>query len=178
MAGAREYAYESVSGQRLSFEAARLAFDDPFCRIRRPELHRSGDEAARWQKLNIDAPPVALRLWQHTRADGELAPTRTASRRRRLGSYRAKPSVAPEKNRRAQATWLMYDHDRFCAIAKLVSPHVLQTQPIRRTVEMSPELCNRIDCVAGERLRTIMSSCRRSPSTAAIGISCPERGGI
>jgi hypothetical protein len=30
MAGAREYAYESVSGQRLSFEAARLAFDDPF----------------------------------------------------------------------------------------------------------------------------------------------------
>src|SRR5262249_5706074 len=40
------------------------------------ELHRSGDEAAWWQKLNIDPLPVALRLWQHTRLTGDgLAPS-------------------------------------------------------------------------------------------------------
>jgi hypothetical protein len=38
------------------------------------ELHRSGNEAAWWQKLNIDPLPVALRLWQNTRADGDFAP--------------------------------------------------------------------------------------------------------
>jgi hypothetical protein len=48
----------------------------PVCRIHHRELHRSGDEAAWWQKLNIDPLPVALRLWQHTRADGELAAIR------------------------------------------------------------------------------------------------------
>jgi len=39
----------------------------PVCRIDHRELHRSGDGAAWWQKLNIDPLPVALRLWQHTR---------------------------------------------------------------------------------------------------------------
>jgi len=40
------------------------------------ELHRSGDEAAWWQKLKIDPLPVALRLWQHTRLNGDgLAPS-------------------------------------------------------------------------------------------------------
>ena len=47
----------------------------PVCRVHHRELHRSGDEAAWWRKLNIDPLPVALRLWQHTRADGELTPT-------------------------------------------------------------------------------------------------------
>jgi hypothetical protein len=51
-------------------------FTVPVCRIHHRELHRSGDEAAWWQKLNIDPLPVALRLWQHTRADAELGPTR------------------------------------------------------------------------------------------------------
>ena len=46
----------------------------PVCRVHHRELHRSGDEAAWWRKLNIDPLPVALRLWQHTRGDGELAP--------------------------------------------------------------------------------------------------------
>ena len=46
------------------------------CRIHHRELHRSGDEAAWRQRLNIDPLPVALRLWQHTRADGEF--TRSA----------------------------------------------------------------------------------------------------
>ena len=49
-------------------------FTVPVCRVHHRELHRSGDEAAWWQKLNIDPLPVALRLWQHTRADGELTP--------------------------------------------------------------------------------------------------------
>jgi ERF superfamily len=58
-------------GYRVSDE-----FTVPVCRIHHRELHRSGDEAAWWQKLNIDPLPVALRLWQHTRLKGaELAPS-------------------------------------------------------------------------------------------------------
>src|SRR5262245_58956694 len=52
-------------GQRVSDE-----FTVPVCRIHHRELHRSGGEAAWWQKLNIDPPPGALRLWQHTRLNG------------------------------------------------------------------------------------------------------------
>ena len=58
-------------GYRVSDE-----FTVPVCRIHHRELHRSGDEAAWWQKLNIDPLPVALNLWQHTRLNGhELAPS-------------------------------------------------------------------------------------------------------
>jgi hypothetical protein len=58
-------------GYRVSDE-----FTVPVCRIHHRELHRSGDEAAWWQKLNIDPLPVALSLWQHTRLNGdELAET-------------------------------------------------------------------------------------------------------
>jgi ERF superfamily len=46
-------------------------FTVPVCRIHHRELHRSGDEAAWWQRHNIDPLPVALRLWQHTH--GEFA---------------------------------------------------------------------------------------------------------
>ena len=56
-------------GRRVSDE-----FTVPVCRLHHRELHRSGDEAAWWQKLNIDPLPVALGLWQHTRTDGEIAP--------------------------------------------------------------------------------------------------------
>ncbi len=42
-------------------------------RVHHRELHRSGDEAAWWRRLNIDPLPVALRLWRHTRLSGELA---------------------------------------------------------------------------------------------------------
>jgi ERF superfamily len=55
-------------GRRVSDE-----FTVPVCRIHHRDLHRSGDEAAWWQKLGIDPLPVALGLWQHTRADRELA---------------------------------------------------------------------------------------------------------
>ena len=53
-------------GRRVSDE-----FMVPVCRVHHRELHRSGDEAAWWRRLNIDPIPVALRLWQHSRADGE-----------------------------------------------------------------------------------------------------------
>jgi len=60
-------------GRRVSDE-----FIVPVCRVHHRELHRSGDEVAWWRKLNIDPLPVALRLWQHTRADGELTPMKQA----------------------------------------------------------------------------------------------------
>jgi hypothetical protein len=56
-------------GRRVSDE-----FIVPVCRAHHRELHHSGDEAEWWRKLNIDPLPVALRLWQHTRLNGELAP--------------------------------------------------------------------------------------------------------
>jgi hypothetical protein len=51
-------------GRRVSDE-----FIVPVCRTHHRELHRSGNEAAWWQRFNIDPIPVALRLWQQTRSD-------------------------------------------------------------------------------------------------------------
>jgi hypothetical protein len=53
-------------GRRASDE-----FIVPVCRVHHRELHRSGNEAAWWRSLNIDPLPIALRLWQQTRRDGE-----------------------------------------------------------------------------------------------------------
>src|SRR6516165_6672652 len=65
------FAQPRALGYRVSDE-----FTVPVCRIHHRELHRCGDEAAWWQKLNIDPLPIALRLWQHTRLNGdELAIT-------------------------------------------------------------------------------------------------------
>jgi hypothetical protein len=65
------FAQPRALGHRVSDE-----FTVPVCRIHHRELHRSGDEAAWWQKLNIDPLPVAVRLWQHTRLNNnELAPS-------------------------------------------------------------------------------------------------------
>jgi hypothetical protein len=47
----------------------------PICRLHHRELHRSGDEATWWQKLNIDPVPVALMLWQNTQAGRNISPT-------------------------------------------------------------------------------------------------------
>jgi hypothetical protein len=58
-------------GHRVSDE-----FTVPVCRIHHRELHRSGDEAAWWQKLNIDPLPVALRLWEHSQTEVALSPVR------------------------------------------------------------------------------------------------------
>ena len=52
-------------GRRVSDE-----FIVPVCRVHHRELHRSGNEAAWWRKLNIDPIPIALRLWEQTRTDG------------------------------------------------------------------------------------------------------------
>jgi hypothetical protein len=71
-------------GYRVSDE-----FTVPVCRIHHRELHRSGDEAAWWQKLNIDPLPVALSLWQHTRLNGEELAQSAGS----------KPSQAAQKMR-------------------------------------------------------------------------------
>jgi ERF superfamily len=58
-------------GHRVSDE-----FTVPVCRIHHRELHRQGDELAWWGKFSIDPLPVAVRLWQHTRLNGnELAPS-------------------------------------------------------------------------------------------------------
>jgi hypothetical protein len=57
-------------GRRVSDE-----FTVPVCRVHHRELHRSGDEAVWWRRLNIDPLPVALKLWQQSRADGELFPS-------------------------------------------------------------------------------------------------------
>ena len=56
-------------GRRVSDE-----FMVPVCRVHHRELHRSSNEAAWWRKLNIDPLPVALRLWQQSRTEGEPAP--------------------------------------------------------------------------------------------------------
>ena len=53
-------------GRRVSDE-----FIVPVCRVHHRELHRSGNEVAWWRKLNIDPIPIALRLWQRTRTDGD-----------------------------------------------------------------------------------------------------------
>jgi len=55
-------------GRRVSDE-----FIVPVCRVHHRELHRSGDEAAWWRRLNIDPVPVALRLWQQTRSDDQAS---------------------------------------------------------------------------------------------------------
>ena len=57
-------------GRRVSDE-----FTVPVCRAHHRELHRSGEEAAWWRRLNIDPLPVALKLWQQSRADAELSPS-------------------------------------------------------------------------------------------------------
>jgi hypothetical protein len=44
----------------------------PVCRLHHRELHRSGNEAGWWKRLEIDPIPVALRLWQRSRADEGL----------------------------------------------------------------------------------------------------------
>jgi len=53
-------------GRRVSDE-----FIVPVCRVHHREIHRSGNEAAWWRKLNIDPIPIALGLWAQTRTDGD-----------------------------------------------------------------------------------------------------------
>jgi hypothetical protein len=68
-------------GRRVSDE-----FIVPVCRGHHRELHRSGNEVAWWQQLNIDPIPVALRLWQQTRShDSTRSEVRTEPNALRQG---------------------------------------------------------------------------------------------
>jgi ERF superfamily len=68
-------------GRRASDE-----FTVPVCRIHHRELHRSGDEVAWWGRLNVDPLPVALKLWQQSRANGQLFPSPEGVRQTRATS--------------------------------------------------------------------------------------------
>jgi ERF superfamily len=73
-------------GYRVSDE-----FTVPVCRIHHRELHRSGDEAAWWQKLNIDPLPVALTSGSTRGSMAMNSPQVAAARRRRLRRSRTCP---------------------------------------------------------------------------------------
>jgi hypothetical protein len=65
------FAQPRALGRRVSDE-----FTVPLCRIHHRELHRHADEAAWWDRVNVDPVPIALKLWQHTRLNGEpVAPS-------------------------------------------------------------------------------------------------------
>jgi hypothetical protein len=74
-------------GRRVSDE-----FTVPVCRLHHRELHRSGNEAAWWRRLSIDPLPVALKLWQQSRADGELFPSIR-------GVRQTQPTNTPDRSR-------------------------------------------------------------------------------
>jgi hypothetical protein len=57
------FAQPRAMGRKVSDE-----FTVPVCRAHHRELHRHGDEAAWWQRINIDPLPIALKLWQRSRA--------------------------------------------------------------------------------------------------------------
>jgi hypothetical protein len=56
------FAQPRAMGRKVSDE-----FTVPVCRAHHREIHRHGDEAAWWQRINIDPLPIALRLWRHSR---------------------------------------------------------------------------------------------------------------
>ena len=80
-------------GRRVSDE-----FTVPVCRVHHRELHRSGDEVAWWRRLNIDPLPVALKLWQQSRADGELFPSTEGGH----------AGAAVEDNGRLSSKWIRH----------------------------------------------------------------------
>jgi ERF superfamily len=63
-----KFAQARALGRKVSDE-----FTVPICRAHHRELHRHDDEAAWWQRTNIDPLPIALRLWQHARSNGTAA---------------------------------------------------------------------------------------------------------
>lgn len=62
------FAQPRAMGRKVSDE-----FTVPVCRAHHRELHRHGNEQGWWQKLHIDPLPIALQLWQCSRAGGETA---------------------------------------------------------------------------------------------------------
>ena len=80
-------------GRRVSDE-----FTVPICRLHHRELHRSKDEVAWWQRLNIDPLPVALNLWQQTRSASETMPTPQAQAAQEAERSAHDKAPAPENS--------------------------------------------------------------------------------
>jgi Rad52/22 family double-strand break repair protein len=55
------FAQPRALGAKVSDE-----FTVPLCRGHHRQLHQAGDEVAWWQRLNIDAMPIARQLWEQT----------------------------------------------------------------------------------------------------------------
>jgi hypothetical protein len=54
-------------------------FTVPLCRGHHRQLHQAGNEVSWWKSLNIDALPVARRLWEQTHPNEEQAATQTVA---------------------------------------------------------------------------------------------------
>jgi hypothetical protein len=83
-------------GRRVSDE-----FIVPVCRVHHRELHRSGNEAEWWRNLNIDPLPVALKLWQQTRGNGESSCSSEAVTHAKAANTpeaSAQPVASPDRN--------------------------------------------------------------------------------
>jgi len=80
-------------GRRVSDE-----FIVPVCRVHHRELHRSGNEAEWWRSLNIDPLPVALRLWQQTRGNGEPSCSSEAVKAANTPEASAQPVASRDRN--------------------------------------------------------------------------------
>jgi hypothetical protein len=66
------FAQPRALGRKVSDE-----FTVPVCRTHHRELHRHGDEASWWKRLNVDPLQTALKLWQQTRLNGIALPAAT-----------------------------------------------------------------------------------------------------
>jgi hypothetical protein len=58
------FAQPRALGRKVSDE-----FTGPVCRLHHSEIHRNGDEAAWWERINIDPVAIALALWQSAHRD-------------------------------------------------------------------------------------------------------------
>jgi hypothetical protein len=58
------FAQPRALGRKVSDE-----FTVPVCRLHHSEIHRNGDEAAWWERINIDPVAIALALWQSAHRD-------------------------------------------------------------------------------------------------------------
>jgi hypothetical protein len=134
------------------------------CRVHHRELHRSGDEAAWRQRLNIDPLPVALRLWQHTRADGEFtrsaesttqvhaAKTPDMSAQDRAGTSRDAPAVKERRSKKMPTGSRANDDAGLLA----QSGGDLVLDPARK----DPAQGSDVVCAFGACLTTVATPCR------------------
>ena len=91
----------AACGSRAPFVTSKL----PICQVHHRELHRSGNEIA-WRRLNIDPLSVALKLWQQSRADGELFQS--------IGGLALRCPLPPGDRRQLPARQLYTDDEEVC----------------------------------------------------------------